>query len=148
MKLLYKQEYVERVLFVLEHKGKAIQVYRSSGLSGTGHDGNIIPFSSLQSERPRLRGTDIGYIYKEMFYDGKWISHHKRIGYYPEVWKNMKYLEDFLKDETAEPSLNIESLQTMYGFDYDAFGRYVQDTNKKLKDAIGSMEFYDLKEEF
>lgn len=47
MKLLYSTHYIGRDLFIVEIDNKLLKCYRSSGLSGTGHGGEILPFSGL-----------------------------------------------------------------------------------------------------
>ena len=112
MKVLFAQEYIERVLFVLEHKGKYITVYRSSGLSGTGHTGQILPFSGLQTKTYLFNITPIGYIYKEMFYKGCWTNHRKDLSNYPEVADKMQYLQSFLSD--LEQSKNSSLIKILF----------------------------------
>lgn len=136
MKLLYKQEYFERVLFALEYEGKLILVYRSSGLNESCHKGNILPFSSLNLEKPRLRGPVLGYIYKEMFYNSRWVNHRKDLSDYPVVQENMNYLKEFLKNEDVEKTISDDILK-----DEESFRKYINETNKKLKCLN---EYFDL----
>ncbi|MDD2505168.1 MAG: hypothetical protein PHF21_02710 [Bacilli bacterium] len=143
MKLLYKKEYIERTLFALEHNGKFITVYRSSGLSGTGHKDQILPFSSL-SEHHTL-STCLGYIYKEMFYDGKWKSHYKRMDNFPGLEEKMQYLAEFLKNERADIEFELNEEDP---FIIDKFTAYVKLINTDLAKVQGNMELFDLKEDF
>ena len=148
MKLLYMQEYVERHFYVIEHKGKFIQVYRSSGYSGTGHAGLLIPFSGLDEGRG-LRSHP-GYIYKEMFYNGRWINHKKDIHYYDNVVENMDKIEKFLGDLKPETTTPIESFLNEAGTDYKdykGFVNYIKQTIKNLQKARGNLEPFDLCED-
>ena len=97
MKVLYKTHYIGRDLFIIEKDNKVVKVYRSSGLSGTGHEGQIIPFSCLNSD-PRDFMTSPGYIFKEMLYGKRWMRHRKEIYKYPEVEAFMKEISELVKD--------------------------------------------------
>ena len=138
MQVIYKQWYFDRDLFIIEHQGKLIMVYRSSGHSGTGHKDKILPFMFINT-RFSIREC-LGYIYKEMLYDGKYINHHKNLGYYPGVEGFCEQLQEFLKDETTEtPDLDFENP--------DIFEDYITATScnlhlvtKTLKD-----QFFDYK---
>jgi hypothetical protein len=81
-KIVYKKYYFERELFVLEIDKKYLLIYKGSGLNG-GKKGRILPFNFLQSRRPRFSearsGVCAGYIFKEIFFNGSYIEHHKKI---------------------------------------------------------------------
>lgn len=147
MKILLAQEYVNRILFVLEHQGKYIQVYRSSGLSGTGHNGKILPFAGLNTEKPRFRGEPLGYIWKEMFYDKKWVSHYKNLGAFGLLDK-MEYIREFLAGVNYDKGENIDEFKLEDDkFDYERYEDFVSNTNNKLKEARGNLEPFDLSED-
>ena len=76
IEVLYKKEYVGRIIFVIKYLDKVTFVYKSSGFSGTGHCGDIIPFMYLNNYRS-VRGPMIGYIWKEYYFGGRYISHDK-----------------------------------------------------------------------
>lgn len=145
MKLLYMQEYIERHLYVIEHEGKYIMVYRSSGLSGTGHEGKLLPFSGLDSGRG-LRSHP-GYVYKEMFYNGKFRNHNKRLGLYEEVEDNMQKIDDFIRGRTPDVDVHFSSFFTEDGREfknYRGFIEYVEKTNENLRNATKGLEPFDL----
>ena len=141
MKLLYAQEYIDRVLFVVEHDGQYINVYRSSGLSGTGHAGQLLPFQELTPPRPSIYGlpTNTGYIEKHMFFAGTWRYHHKDLSRYPVVQQTMDILKDFLKDVTPATTFVLD--ENMSIPDWDA---YVNATNTALRKARENLTPYDL----
>lgn len=145
MKLLYMQEYIKRHLYVIEHEGKYIMVYRSSGLSGTGHAGQLIPFSGIDEGRG-LRSNP-GYIYKEMFYDGRFVSHHKNIHLYDNVPENMVVIDDFLGDRVPETIIPVESFFNEDGTEwtnYSGFIDYILQTKENLEKARGNLKPFDL----
>lgn len=146
MQVLLAQEYIHRVLFVLEHNGQYINVYRSSGLSGTGHAGQILPFSSLAlPSYESYRRSNVGYIYKEMFYKDRWINHGKDLLSYPNVYKKMLYLHDFLEDINPASSFDFNSNVTEEGeFDILKWNQYVIDTTKAIDTAIDNRLPFDL----
>lgn len=145
MKLLYSQEYIERHLFVLEHEGKYIMVYRSSGLSGTGHGGKLLPFSGVDGEGRGLRSTP-GYIYKEMFWNGGFNWHHKEIGDYENVSENMEIIDEFLNGFVPEKEeINYESFfSDEETVNYKGLLEYFSSVSNKLNSIISGMEPYDL----
>lgn len=138
MKLLFAQEYVERDLFIIEHKGKFISVYRSSGLNGTCDVGEIIPFMGL-NERPSIYAP-LGLLLKTMLYDGLWIPHDKNMSKYG-LHHKMEQLKEFLK--TVHPPKE---------FDFDDktmdFKQFVIKTNNAMLEARGKLKPFDLAEEF
>ena len=137
MKILYMQEYIERHLFVIEHEGKTFNVYRSSGLSGTGHEGLILPFSGLNTETRGIRALFPGYIFKEMYYNGMWVNHRKQLHYYPEVLENMKILKDFLKNSIPDTEITLDNFSSNEEgkevFNWKLFLNYVEETKDNLK---------------
>jgi hypothetical protein len=141
MKLLYKTEYVERVIFVIEHKGKVIFVYRSSGLSGTGYIGNILPFMYL-NDRNTISST-MGYIFKEMRYNGRYQSHYKEVSRFEGLSEKMNQIKEFLKDETAEVAFTFEE-----GIIWGDFKKFIQGINKELSKLEKQYGLFDLADEF
>ena len=140
------QEFVRRALYVIEHDGKYIQVYRSSGLSGTGHGGQLIPFSCIDEGRG-LRSNP-GYIYKEMFYGGRFVSHHKDIHLYDNVPENMAVIDKFLGDRVPETITPLESFFNEDGtawVNYSGFIDYVLQTKENLEKARGNLKPFDLR---
>lgn len=142
MKVIFKQEYFGRDLFILEHKNKLIQVYRSSGLSGTGHEGQIIPFTGINTEIPRFRGQQIGYIWKEMFYNKKFRTHDKEIERFIGLQEKMNFLKEFLKNEETE-------ICTPESEDMGVLVKFIKETSKRMKDVFRNYpDRFDLADEF
>lgn len=141
MKLLYSSEYFERALFVLEYKEKILMVYRSSGQSGTGHGGQILPFIFL-NDRLTLR-TPIGYIWKEMLYDGKYITHHKNLKNYNLLEEKMLMISAFVSDIIPVP----KEMKRLFGNDGD-LQLFVNSINSDMRLAMNGMDFFDLSEDF
>jgi hypothetical protein len=139
MKILYKKYYLRRTLFVLEHKDKIIMVYRSSGLSGTGHKDKILPFMFINANFNSFREAP-GYIYKEMLYDGEYISHHKKIDSFDGLEDKMNYLSEFLKDENEPDLYEPENIESMRAF--------IKNVSDELHQVCLDKKFYDLSEEF
>lgn len=141
MKLLYAQEYIDRVLFVVEHDGQYINVYRSSGLSGTGHAGQLLPFKDLTPPRQSVYSlpTNTGYIEKHMFCCGAWHYHRKDLSRYPVVQQTMEILKDFLKD--IAPAATFVLTENTSLSDWDD---YVNATNTALRKARENLTPYDL----
>ena len=98
--VVYKTDYFGRYLYLLEIDGKIAQVYRSSGFSGTGHKGKFLPFLGL-SDRETFSQC-LGYIFKEMFYNGGYLGHYKDVSWSDEITDFLDQLPLFLKDESAE----------------------------------------------
>lgn len=97
-KVVYGKHYFGRELFVIKLGDKYTMVYKSSGLSGTGHKGNIIPFSFLADSE---NSCNPGWISKYMLYNRQYVPHRK--AYFPEdVTKLLGYLESELKDYEVE----------------------------------------------
>lgn len=100
IKIRYSKYYFGRDVFLLEINNKFLMVYRSSGKSGTGHGGEILPFMFLISE-PRFREIP-GFINKDMYYNSEFISHRKNLKSFPEAQELMNYLKEYLKDVYSE----------------------------------------------
>lgn len=104
IKLITKSHYIGRILFSLDIGGKQLNVYQSSGFSGTGHSGKFLPFSGIEKEQ--RMNTQLGYIHKELFYDGYWTHHRKNI--------QQKIYLDFLeslKERLTEPVPSLEEVE-------------------------------------
>jgi len=142
MKLLYKKEYIGRTLFILEIQGKYLSVYRSSGYSGTGHEGQILPFSSLSSRQ--TISTCLGYIYKEMFYDGRWTSHYKIVQDFPGVLPKMDQIQEFLKDEQADPEFELDELDPLI---MNKFKDYIGKIQQEMLEVTSDLDPFDLKDD-
>jgi hypothetical protein len=137
MKILYTKQYIGRILFLIEKDEKIIMCYRSSGLSGTGQGGEILPFAFL-NEKMTL-STVLGYLWKEMFYDGSFISHKKYLSRYPHAEEIMREIKELTRDIEAEDFKNFnDELSNM-----DKFKKFVKSINQEMKDIIGDREFYD-----
>lgn len=92
--VVYSKHYFGREIFVVKLGNKYTMVYKSSGLSGTGHKGNIIPFSFLDDNKD---SWNPGWISKYMLYNKQYIPHRK--AYFPEdVTRLLGYLEIELKN--------------------------------------------------
>ena len=78
-------------------------VYRSSGLN-PGRAGRILPFCMLATPtRPTFSSEVPGYIYKEFYFDGNFISHDKNPSKFGDnISAFLLELEEFLKDEIPQ----------------------------------------------
>ncbi len=132
MKVLYSKEYMYRVLFVIEREGKIINCYRSSGLSGTGHKGIILPFSGLEDVIKLT--NNVGYIYKEMFFCGRFIDHYKDLSRYPGIEKIMDEIKELTKDINPEPT-EISTRTEL--------AKYAKQINKEMQKIIKGKEYFD-----
>ena len=132
MKVLYAKEYMYRVLFVIEREGKVINCYRSSGLSGTGHKGIILPFSGLE-DKVRL-SSNPGYIYKEMFFCGRYIDHYKDLSRYPDIEKIMSEIQELTKDIKPEPTEINSTLE---------LAKFAKQINKEMTKVTKDKQSYD-----
>jgi len=149
MTVLYAKEYVKRTLFILKHKEKFILCYRSSGESGTGHKGQILPFSGLNLSSRGIRSEPVGYIFKEMFYNGEWVYHGKELQDFEGLEEQMQDLKEFLDCIRPDISFNMDDNYNEDGiFDVQTWKEYVIETAHEIKEIIGEMEPYDLKEKF
>jgi len=110
IKVLYSVHYFERDLFVIEINGKRTMVYRGSGLNG-GRKGRILPFMFLNTRRT-IRGPILGYIFKEFYYEGQFINHHKEPEYFNGVPQILEEIEKTL--ERQQPKIieqNMEDIE-------------------------------------
>jgi len=149
MTVLYAKEYISRTLFIVKHRGKFILCYRSSGESGTGHKDQILPFSGLNTSSRGLRPQPLGYIFKEMFYNAQWIYHGKDIEDFDGLTEQMQYLREFLDCIRPDISFNADDNYSDDGiFDVETWKEFVFETAREIKEIIGEMEPYDLKEKF
>lgn len=134
--ILYKKDYVGRIIFVIKYQNKITFVYKSSGLSGTGHKNDIIPFIYLNS-RVAINQPILGYINKYYFKDGKITQHYKTF-----FGKEKEFLEDlklFLKDEVNnETSEDITEL-----INSNKFKDVVNEINGELLKLSKEYEFLD-----
>lgn len=138
MKVIFKKHYIFRDIFVIEIDNKIIQCYRSSGLSGTGHGGEIIPFNGLMTE---TKGLDAyiyspGYIYKEMYYNKMWIHHKKQIYKYPSVEKKMNEIKELVKDIHPRKHKEVTTVKELL--------RVAKRIQKDLRKISEGREHYDL----
>lgn len=133
--VLYKKEYYGRMLYALLINGKLAFVYKSSGLSGTGHKDKIIPFSCISTLE--TFSQKFGYIFKEIYYQGCHREHRKDMDFDNDVKRFFEELELYLTDECkmTEDERNSQ--------DIDTFTRYVATTAAELK-----MIRKDYKEDF
>ena len=136
MKILYKAHYIGRDIFIIEKDNKFVKVYRSSGLSGTGHSGQILPFSGLNDSINDFRCTP-GYIYKEMFYFSRWVHHRKEIYKYPEVEVFMKEIQEFVKDIHPRKHKEVKTVNDIL--------KIAKRINKAMDKTIQDRELLDLR---
>ena len=144
MKIIYSKRYVKRDIFLIEYQGKVLMVYRSSGLSGTGHGGELLPFFYLE-EKNRINVT-IGYIYKEMVYKEKLMNHRKELYAYPKVLELMNEIKDFVKDiELEEDPLEKEIFKEGNKNFFEEFEKYISLINAEMALAIkkNELSFFD-----
>lgn len=138
MKVLYKTEYFERILYVLEINNKYAMVYLSSGLSKTGHGGNILPFAGINTEQ-RFSSPVMGYIFKEMFYNTFWKTHKKKLENFPGLLDKMDIIRQTLNNmnelisEKASP--DIEDTKEWYNF--------VKNIDKEIRESYKGMKPFD-----
>lgn len=135
MTIKYQQHYYHRDIFIIEEDSKYILVYRSSGNSGTGHCGDIIPFSGLNSEKRDWKVTP-GYLFKE-YWDGKqWKSHRKDFeGTQKEYLLRIK---EFVKD--SFPEITVESEDDTRSGIYE----FAAKINKEIQEILKEKELYAL----
>ena len=93
-----------RDLYVILHKCKYIMVYRSSGLNA-GRAGRILPFEMLAAPtRATISGETPGYIYKEFYFNGRYLNHRKEpYKFGPGIAEFLLELEEYLEDKVTEP---------------------------------------------
>ena len=141
MKVLYARSYIERELYVVEKDGKYLQVYASSGLN-PGRKGRILPFAGLADpERATISSEFPGYIYKEIFIDGRWLNHRKepqRMS--PAIGPFLLELEEFLKPNKPEYEA-YENIKM-----YEDIRPVVREINAEMSVFTDSMDPYDWRE--
>lgn len=139
MKILFKTEYFKRIIYVIEINNKVGMFYKSSGLSGTGHEGQLLPFMYLED---RAIGM-IGHIYKEMFYDGLFQHHRKRLNKFPGASEKVNQICKLIK---ANDNFEIDELKSPEHMDpiVDA-KKFIKSINDKLDELCKDKEFFDLK---
>ncbi len=134
-KILFKQRYYERDLFVLKKEDKFLMVYRSSGLSGSGHKNKIIPFMFLNG-RITISNPVLGFINKDYYFNGKVISHEKQLENKTILFLNE--IETFLEKEILEDDI-FEPGPSQHG---ELFA-YVEYINKNLLGSIKNLKPFD-----
>ena len=141
-KILYQHNYVGRVLFLILHKptNKILSLYRSSGYSGTGQKGELIPFLFL-NERVTVRGEILGYIYKQMLYKGYYIKHYKDIS--KDTIQFLNPIKEFVQEFRDERT--IEELN--HFMDEEFTIEYVREINTELRDIIKRYKLFDYYED-
>lgn len=141
-KILYQHNYIGRVLFLILHKptNKILSLYRSSGLSGTGHKDELLPFMFL-NERVSVRGEVLGYIFKEMLYGGYYLEHFKSINLIILQFLNpiREFVQEFRDERTIE-ELN-------HFMDKEFTIEYVKEINTELRDIIKEYKLFDYYED-
>lgn len=140
MKVLYKKEYMERIIYAIEINEKLTFVYKSSGLSGTGHGGNILPFMYLNSEN-RFSGPILGYIWKEFRYENNYFSHRKKMDKFEGVQEKLDTIKKFLIAQD-EFTADVESPEIE---NTEEFRAYINEINAKLKIFEEQFEWFDYK---
>lgn len=133
--ILFKQKYYERDLFVLKKEDKFLMVYRSSGLSGSGHKNKIIPFMFLNG-RITISNPVLGFINKDYYFNGKVISHEKKLE--NKIILFLNEIETFLEKEILEDDI-FEPGPSQHG---ELFA-YVEYINKNLLDSIKNLKPFD-----
>ena len=141
-KILYKHNYVGRVLFLILHKytGKILSLYLSSGYSGTGHKDEILPFMFL-NEKFSIRGEPLGYIYKQMLYKGYYIEHYKDIN--KDIIQFLNPIKEFVQEFRDERT--IEELNQFMDKEFTI--EYVKGINTELRKIIKEYKLFDYYED-
>ena len=137
-KILYKHNYVGRVLFLILHKptNKILSLYKSSGYSGTGHKDEILPFMFL-NERVSIRGEVLGYIYKQMLYKDNYINHYKELT--EDIIQFLNPIKEFVQEFRDERT--IEELN--HFMDKEFTIEYVRGINTELRKIIKEYKLFD-----
>ena len=135
MTIAYQRHYYDRDIFIIEEDSKYILVYRSSGNSGTGHGGDIIPFSCLNSCQQDWKTTP-GYIFKEYWNGTRWVSHRKDFqGSQKDYLLRIKeFVKDTYPDRTEESE--DETRRGMY--------KFADKINKEIYQILEGEELYAL----
>ena len=141
-KILYKHNYIGRVLFLVLHKNtnKILPLYKSSGYSGTGHKDELLPFMFL-NERFSIRGEPLGYIYKQMFYNGYYIEHYKDIS--KDIIQFLNPIKEFVQEFRDERTLE----ELNHFMDKEFTIEYVRGINAKLRNIIKEYKLFDYYED-
>jgi hypothetical protein len=134
MKVLYAKEYIKRVIYVIEDENKVTVVYRSSGLSGTGHEGKIIPFYGINTDDTF---KSPGYINKLIYFGGRFIPHRKEFAQSEKVKIYLDILEEFTEDLTVNtlPQTEVNSIKELI--------ELADNINKEIAEVIKDKEFID-----
>ena len=141
-KILYQYNYVGRVLFLILHKpaNRILSLYKSSGYSGTGHKGEILPFIFL-NERVSIRGEPLGYIYKQMLYNGYYIEHYKDIN--RDIIQFLNPIKEFIQEFRDERT--IEEINLFMDEEFTI--EYVRGINTELRKIIKEYKLFDYYED-
>ena len=134
--ILYKQEYIGRIIFAIKIQDKITFVYKSSGFSGTGHGGDIIPFMYLNTRRT-ISSPIIGYIWKEYLVNGRYQSHSKN--FYGKEKEFLLELKEFLKDEViTQTEQEMEAI-----LESPEFPVFVTEINEDLRNLEKEYGLFD-----
>ena len=141
-KILYKHNYVGRVLFLIWHKhtNKILPLYKSSGYSGSGHKGEILPFMFLNMI-VSIRGEPLGYIYKQMLYRDCYINHYKDIP--KDIIQFLNPIKEFVQEFRDERT--IEEINRFMDKEFTI--EYVKEINTELRDIIKKYKLFDYYED-
>ena len=130
-----------RDLYVILYKDKYLMVYRSSGLNA-GRKGRILPFEMLaEPERATISAETPGYIFKEFFFDGRFVNHRKEpYKFGPGIAEFLLELEEYLEDKDTEfvPYEHIESYKELLPIAHEI--------NIELNKAIDGIQPFDWKD--
>jgi hypothetical protein len=133
--IIYGTHYFDRELFILEIDKKRTMVYRTSGNTG-GRKGRILPFMFLNEEQSS-DGLVIGHINKDFLYDGKIITHNKKIEKFPGLKEKLNLIEEKIKyEKNVALNEDISEITTI-----------AKNINMHLKKIMGenTSEHYDFK---
>ena len=141
-KILYTHNYIGRVLFLILHKPthKILSLYKSSGLSGSGHKDEILPFMFLNMI-VSIRGEVLGYIYKQMLYRDCYINHYKDIN--RDIIQFLNPIKEFVQEFRDERT--IEELN--HFMDKEFTIEYVKEINTELRKIIKEYKLFDYYED-
>ena len=134
LKVLYSKHYIKRDLFIIKVDTKVVMVYRSSGLSGTGHGGDIIPFMYL-NDRYSM-GISPGYIYKYMWYNNKECTHKK--SFCGGIKLFLDNIGELVKDIHPEPHKEITTVDELLDL--------AKEINTELRSIIVQNELFDFED--
>lgn len=140
IEVLYKQEYVGRIIYAIKYKDKVTFVYKRSGFNNPNSVGEIVPFMYLNTRRT-VRGPVFGYLFKEYFRNGRYIEHNK-VFYSKE--------EMFLK-EIAEIVANDKITQTPEEMDefvesseFKVLVNEINDNLRHFEKEFGLLDYSDI----